>query len=271
MLETEDVHSRNPGAALRAGLLWLAGGIAFSPVLVDLAGHFLTAAWSRYALVFPGLLAWQLLDGSDRVRPGRDGVVWLVIGLAIEAVALVGGELRIGRLGLAAAAVGLCRFGGWGSWRSLVLIGLAVPVPAFVLFLLSPELESALLALAIPLLPGADLALTGVTVHAGSEALMLDHGDGGIPTAILGAGIAWFLALRTAPPPQRLAGSCAAGAACGFAIQYVSLLLALGVLQTAGGEPARTLLSNLPPLATIATLGLASLRRRRRTGASAHG
>jgi hypothetical protein len=104
-------------------LLVVAPIVAFSPVLVELAGHMRAEAWARYALVFAPLVA-IVLARDTPATPRRDGLLLLGLALAVELFCLVGHTTRLARPAFALAIIGLCRaLGRWPTaearcWRS---------------------------------------------------------------------------------------------------------------------------------------------------------
>ena len=101
--------------------LWLALIICFSPVLVDLARHLVAEPWALYVLLFPPLLArCAVCEGPD-ARSVRMGAVLLALSLAVELVAVGGGLVRLGRLGLPLGVIGVSRAFGLLSLRTALL------------------------------------------------------------------------------------------------------------------------------------------------------
>lgn len=194
--------------------LWAGLAIAFSPVLADLGEHWTEEPWARASLVFPWLVWIAARRDTVTPAPATWGRVLVASGIALELLAIGGNVVRLGRIGLAAAAIGLCLAAGWTSLRVALLFVWSVPLPAMLLNRSSPGLEMAVMGI------GADLAsIVGFHVVHTHEALEGPGGvlavvpsDGGLATAFVLAGFGWFLAVwqrATIPGILRRAG-CAA-------------------------------------------------------------
>jgi hypothetical protein len=223
--------SRRERQALQ-GLLWVALAICFSPVLVDLARHFAAEPWAMYALLFPPLLAWCVLCERPDASSARTGAALLVIGLLVELVAVGGGVVRLGRLGLPLAVIGMSRAFGLLSARAALLSAWWVPLPHAVISLPSPALETAWLHVAAwPLhLVGADLAVEGSSVGAGAGELTLSASEGGLPLAALLSGLGWYASVRLGEGFWRCVQRAAIWALIAFPLQVAALGLAMAGL-----------------------------------------
>jgi hypothetical protein len=215
--------------------LWLGLGVAFSPVLLDLAEHLVAHPWTRSASIFPVLLALAIRSNGGGVATKR--LVWIcvVLGVVIELIAASGGVLRLGRVGLVVAAFGiLC---GAGSARPSVALLLVwcVPLPSALMRIASPQLETTWGAAAAALLPGVTLdpATSGPMLVANGQALRLTAPDAGLALGFGLAGLGWFAAVMV-----RREGARAVGRALGWGIAIMPVqvaLLAIGGLALAAG------------------------------------
>jgi hypothetical protein len=209
--------------------LWLALATCFSPVLVDLAWHLAAEPWALYVLVFPPLLARCALREQPGAPSVRTGAALLAIGLVIELVAVGGGVVRLGRLGLPLAAIGLGRAFGLLSPRAALFSLWWVPVPQAVISLPSPALETAWLQVAAwPLnLLGADVAVENALARTGAGELALSAPAGGLPLAALLSGLGWYFSARLGAKLSRCARRAATWAVLAFPIQVAAVALAV--------------------------------------------
>ena len=187
-----------PVADNRSWLAWVGLGVAFSPILADLAGHLLIAPWPRYAMLFPILFLLAVRDDPGATSARRFGLALVGVGLAIELLAIMAGAVRFGRVGLGIAAFGLCRAFGHASPRVAALLLFAIPLPAAVMMSVSPALETALLALAAPVVmpvtPGLTIEGTTATASAGVT-LVVGTFRSGLALAPLLVGLFWYASL----------------------------------------------------------------------------
>lgn len=219
-------------------LLWLALGICFSPVLTDLARHLAAEPWARYVLLFPLLLARCARRERWDASSARMGAALLVIGLVVELLAVGGGVVRLGRLGLPLVVIGLSRAFGLFSLRTALLALWWVPLPHALVSLCSPALETAWLHLvAWPLdLIGAEIRVEAALARAGGAVLALSGPDGGLPLAALLSGIGWYTAARLGDGLWRCLRRSASWALLAFPLQVAVLgLAAAGLLLGASG------------------------------------
>jgi hypothetical protein len=249
------------GAGLLQPVLWSAALLfAFLPVLVDLVRHLVMSPWARYAAVFPLLFVRAALHERQRgVEPsGRGGTLWILAGLAFEALTIFLGATRMGRFGALLAAIGLCRRFGWGSWRSVWLLLFALPVPTALVKLAQP-ISVQLQALADALVGGA-----GAEVAA----LSLGRYGSGMPMAVLMMGLGWYAALLRGLPIRQSVTLAVGLFVCALPLQLLGLVLAALAVPRLGSDTARAALLQGLPLAT-ATVGvlLAELGARRERSA----
>ena len=226
---------------LPAWLLWLALGVCFSPVLIDLVQHLAANPWAAYVVIFPPLLARCALRDPPGARSVHTGAALLATGLAIELVAVGGGVVRLGRLGLPVAVVGLSRAFGLLSSRTALLSVWWVPVPHAVISFPSPALETAWLqGAAWPLnLLGANVTVEAGLARAGTLELLLSAAETGIPLAALLSGLGWYASARLGETLWRCLRGAVIWGLLAFPIQTAAVGLALTglVLGVPSGLP----------------------------------
>ena len=228
-------------------LLWLGLAVAFSPVLVNLVQHLEEEAWARYVLVFPFLLALCIAQDSSRPRASALGYVALTVGILIELVAIVGSTMVWARPALPLAVIGLCGAFGLASTRTALLACWLIPVPHFVLRMLSPQLETGLLRPLTRLLSplGAELRLEGSRVLATGFELEVFDFDGGLTLAALLVGLGWYAGLRRGCSLFGTVGRAVLWGALALPIQLLALLLALLALVLGAPSVGRFFLTHV--------------------------
>ena len=174
--------------------------VAFWPALLELFGHLATHAWSRTALVFPWLLyvaiRCERRQGREGPRPSSRLVIWsaLGIGLLIELVAVSGYVLRLGRLGGLLALFGVSWGAGWLGLRVALLLVWTIPLPAVLMRVASPRLETFWAGAAAALVP--DVAVVpidrGAILRAEASELLLLAPAGGLALGFGLAGLGFF-------------------------------------------------------------------------------
>jgi len=262
---TSEARARSGGARdLRTeALLWSGLLAAFSPTLLDLGQHLLERPWLAYALVFPLLFARCARQESSPSASG--GLGWVAAGLALELVVIFLGGVRWARPALALAATGLCRHLGVGTWRSRLLLWLAVPLPSVLIKAVGRPLQmfwSRSAAELASFFSDARVAIDGYDLVTPAGRLGLTVYDGP-PLAVLLAGLAWYAGIRLHRPPLRAALLSAAAAALALPLQLLATLAALGLTAAGGGPAARLLLTHAPWLA-VTGLALAVIEGRAR-------
>jgi hypothetical protein len=248
----------------RSWLLWIALAVALSPALIDWVRQVATSPWARGAAVFPLLLAWSVRDDASPVRPKRDGFAWLALGLALTLIGVGGGMPRVGRPGIALAAIGLARAIGFPSTPRMLLAAFAIPIPRQVLATLAPGLEAAVAGLVARAATAAGVAaqldesrvaVLYLTAPAGT--LELFPGDGGISLAWSFAGIGWFTAVQRGAAIPAALRAASGPMLVAFALQALVLALACGATLLGAAAFARGLLDHCVLVATLVALGVA--------------
>jgi hypothetical protein len=267
MPSASEQHAVGPLRRGEALALWASVLVAFSPVLLDLVRHLIETPSAHYAALFPFLFARCALSESERPPERRDGYLWIGLGMVVELVGIVAGATRIGRVGLALAAIGLCRRFAFASWSSLLLLALAVPLPSAVLKWLSPGAETALLSLASGGLDalGLGIEVAGTRAFYGTQELVLERFDSGGALVPLLAGLSWYRSLMLGTPARTATARAAAAALLAIPLQIVALALALLTLPLGAGAAGRLALTHLPWMA-VAAVGLAMTELRFRKG-----
>lgn len=248
----------------RSWLLWIALGVALSPALIDWVRQVTTSPWARGAALFPLLLLWSVRRDATPVRPVRDGFGWLALGLVLTVIGVGGGMPRVGRPGIALAAIGLARAIGFPSTPRMLLAAFAIPIPAQLLAALAPGLEAAVAGLV-----ARAATLAGVAAHldesrvsalrfvAPAGYLELFPGDGGLPFAWSLAGIGWFAAVQRGAESFGALRATLAPALAAFALQAIVLVMACSATALGAAAFARVLLDHWVLPATLAALGVA--------------
>ncbi len=243
-------------------VLWIALAAALSPLLVDLAVHEATNEWARGAAIFPLLLAYCAWRDPAPPRPARDGLVLLVLGVAIAFIGVGGGMPRAGRPGLALSVIGLARMTGRPSLRVALLALWMIPLPTQIIEAFAPGLDAlvanvaAHVATALGVAAHVDASRVfalWLVVPAGRLALF--PGDGGLALAWSFAGLGWFVALRREASLTAAAQSALRWMLAAFPLQATALALASAIALLGTPTLARTLLDHFPLVATL--LGLA--------------
>jgi hypothetical protein len=251
--------------------LWLGLLAAFSPVLLDLFRHMAENSWARYAALFPFLFARCALREPERPPERRDGYLWIGLGMGLELFGILAGAMRIGRVGLALAAIGLCRRFAFASWRSLVLLALAVPLPSAVLYWASPGAESALLSAAsgVPGALGLEIEISGTRALYGAQTLTLERFDAGGALVPLIAGLSWYHSLMLGIPTRAALARAAAMALLAIPVQIAAIALALMTLPLGAAASGRLALTHAPWM-VLAAVSLATTELRLRLGGPDH-
>jgi hypothetical protein len=225
--------------------LWLGLAIAFSPVLLELAEHGEAQPWARVSLVFP-VLVW-IAARRDTVRPGPAAWGWGLVagGIMLELIVIGGDVVRLGRLGLAGAAIGLCFAGGWTSLRVALLFLWSIPLPAAILNRFGPELASVVMGFGAQVASRFGLAVVGfpTSLESAGTSLAVLPSDCGLQTAFVLAGFGCFRGIwlrATVPGIRRQAVIGACFAAPLHLILAIAAALALGL-----GSPPETIRTGL--------------------------
>lgn len=223
-----------------AWIVWPGLLVAFSPVLLELAEHLIAHPWTRSALVFPWLSA--LAIRADRGRSESKPLIWacVVLGILIELVAVSGGILRVGRVGLVVAAMGIVCGAGWARPLTTLLLVWVLPLPSALMRLASPDLESAWGGTVAALVPGLalDAASSGPALVAGEHALRLVAPDGGLALGFGLAGLGWFNAIAVGHRGGRAWVGSIGWGICLIPVQ-LGILAIGGLALVAGCGPGR--------------------------------
>jgi hypothetical protein len=260
-----------PARRREAFALWTGLAVAFSPTLLDLFQHMAENPWARYAALFPFLFARCALREPERPPERRDGYLWIGLGMGLELFGILAGAIRIGRAGLALAAIGLCRRFAFASWPSLVLLAFAVPLPSAVLQWASPGGESALLSAAcgVPGALGLEIEISGTRALYGAQTLTLEGFDGGGALVPLLAGLSWYHSLMLGMPAKTALVRAAAAALLAIPVQIAAIALALLTLPLGTAAIGRLALTHAPWM-VLAAVSLATTELRLRLGGPDH-
>ena len=223
-------------------LLWALLATAFSPVLVDLAGHLAAEPWSVYPAAFVALFVRETLRSGHGPSHPRLACALLCGGLLLELLMVRAGWPRMARPGWVAAAFGLTLLVGRPSPWLATLILWWIPVPHALVSLAHPHVAYGLATPAVQiaawlgvetsfeLLRGAKLV-----AHLGAATLPLTPADAGIPLAVALGGLGWLSALERGREPRRAVLSAASAALAAAPIQ--ALVLGAAVALAAFGAP----------------------------------
>jgi hypothetical protein len=211
--------------------------LAFSPVLQNLAEHWLTGIWPRYSLSLLPLLLWCVR--CDRGgRPLRwQGLALVCAGLAVELLAARAAVLPVARPALAVAVIGVILMRGLASVRTALLALFVLPMPRLFVELGGLTAATHLFETGGALLSGVGLNLVveeGLAVSGGKQ-LPIDAAHGGLLLLAQMMGLAWYRALRRGLDWRGTASSLALFAVQAVPIQFTAILLAL--LALGAGAP----------------------------------
>lgn len=231
---------------IRAAILWVALGIAFSASWVELVRHWMEEPWARPSVLFLALfLAAAARDRGPRNR--RRGGGWLVLGgLGLSLISFGVGLGRLGRPGIPLGIIGMARVLGRPSLATSMLALWVIPPPSLLSEALSPGLEGGLAWLAAG--AGEALGLPAVssshTLEIAGSTVEIRPTDGGIPLAIYFAGLGWWSAVRAGGGVRDALRAAARIVPLGFVAQALVLCLAFALLAGRAPTAARTVLDH---------------------------
>ena len=245
-------------------VLWLGLLAASYPTLEDLLGHIDREPWAVSCLVFWALLAREVCRREARGPRRSLGLVLVVVGMLVQYATLVSDWPRYARPGLALAFVGLGLARGHPAARVVWIALWTVPVPSIVVELTSPQLESGLLGAASSLvaLVGAPIGRAGEIVTGPGGAHGVLAADGGIPLAVLLAGLAWYRGSRRREPLRAVGLRMIVWSALAIPLQFLVVLL-FCVAVAVGQSHAGGLVLTYAPMAMA--MAVLAVRRRPET------
>jgi exosortase len=178
----------------------LALGILYAPVLSRLAlqwVHDPDASHGFFVPLFAAYMVWERWPAVTALRgePSWWGVPWLVVGLGVMAVGVVGAELFLARISLLIVLGGLVvMFLGWNHlravWFPLAVLVLMIPIPKLLLNQLTMPLQRLAAVLATNM-----LSFLGVVVNREGNIIHLPLLDLGVEEAC--SGIRSLMSLMT--------------------------------------------------------------------------
>lgn len=254
-----DSASQPERTRVDAGLVWAALTLglaaAFWPVLVDLTDHLIRHPWTRSVLVFP-VLAWWVIRANHAYAPRETSkFLWLVLSLAlvIELVAVGGDVIRLGRVALVIAVVGLLRGTGTARLATAGLFVWAVPLPSAFLEWASPGLLTLWSQLAAAVVPSveAESVYSVRLLVSGDERIALVPHDGGLALGYAFAGLGWFRGVSAGGAWTRAFRKALRWAMLMFPVQGLIVVAAAGALAVAGESVARTVLDQVGWLGVV--------------------
>lgn len=245
-------------------VLWVALAAALSASLIDLAIHVGATSWARGTLIFPLLFAYCAARDTSPQRPSRDGLLPLVLGVALSLVAVGGGMARVGRPGIALAVIGLARLTGRPSLGVALLSIWWIPLPTQIIEALAPGLEAAAAHVAAQVATALGVASQIDARHAGAIWLVAPAGrlelfpsDAGLALAWSFAGLGWFVAVRRQAPLAAAARVALGWLVVALPLQLVALAIACAVTLLGAPARGRALLDHFPLVATLLAAGWA--------------
>ena len=246
---------------------WLALFLAFSVVIVQLAGAIVDVSFHRHAALGLVLLLLCLWAGDlERSTPRPGGIALLALGAVVQIIGIASGSWSAARIGLPIAVIGLALRFGWPPLTTAALSVWLLPLPQGVLSLVSPlGLHTHIARLATGLLNalGAQLTMVGPTIRTPVAQLDLLSRDGGWLLMYVLAGLGWYSAARSGLSLRAAAARAARWAACGIPLQAIALLLAVSALALGWPKLGRGWLDQGAWIAT-AVVGLAFVEFRQR-------
>jgi hypothetical protein len=248
-------------------VLWIALAVAFSPTLLDLAHNFDIEPYDR-CTIGPALLLgwWAVAMRGERQSGHSDGLVLILIGVAMQVLGILTLTWSMARFGVPFAVIGAARMTGLVPLRLAVLAFFAIPVPYSVMLFMSPDLEIALASLAsqVANVFGASLTVDAIELRSGDLRLHLVPQDGGLVLLPLFMALGWFHALRARAEFKGTLARVSVWVLALLPLQIVGLAIA-GLLTDAGNpELARAWLRDLlwPVIAVVGLGGVIAGTRR---------
>ena len=234
---------------IRSSLSWIALGVAFLPVLAGLVHHFIGVPNQRSFLLAPVLLllcAWR--GPSQAVARHRDGLLLLLVAVALQFLGIASDVAVIGRLSLALAVVGMARWHGSPKLSVALLAFGAIPVPVAILAYTTPSLESLWAGAAVQFvqLLGGEVGVSGPLFRSSAGRLELMETDGGLPLLTVLVALGWYSGVRQGLSCGALLGRVALGAVLAAPIQLIGVTIAVFLLTFGFEDVARVWLNHGP-------------------------
>lgn len=255
----------------RGALLWLGLAIAFSPVLINLVEGLRAYPADRYTLLVPlglGLHALRARRAREAVESAPApaprvglGTALIAAGLIVELLGVASASWGIARLGLPLAALGVAlRLGAPSPLFAVTVFG-AIPLPSFVQYAASPEIETAIggALAAVFSAFGVVLESRGALLYAEGVRFELLATDSGLLTAaslFLGG---WFSGLRARLALPRLLRRATGTAALALILHPLLLSIAAALLAAGAADAARTFLTHGATVGVAVWMVVASL------------
>jgi hypothetical protein len=234
---------------LRTPWLWGPLLLAFAPTLAALVSDLRLGPRHAFVIaVAAGLVLLCVRERGAAAAPGRSsGLMLLALGLLLELFGAASETQFVARCGLPLAALGLARWLGAPRLQVVALSFWCVPLPNALIQLTSPALESLWASLAAALVgaTGAEVRAAGISLFAGDARLDLRSENGGLLVAHALAAFGWFLSTWRGQPLVAALRRALSGYALGFALQPLSVTLALVALLIDQRELARAWLTHL--------------------------
>jgi hypothetical protein len=239
--------SSDPSGRIHSSASWIALGVAFLPVLAELVRHLTDLPHQRSFLLAPLLLVLCARRGpSQAAAPHRDGLLLLLVAVALQFVGIASQTVFIGRLGLALAVVGMARWHGSPKLSVALLAFGAIPVPVTAIAYTTPSLESLWAGAAAQFvqLLGGEVIVSGPLFRSSAGRLELIPTDGGLPLLRVLVELGWYSAVRQGLPGRALLGRVALGAVLAGPIQLIGVTIAVFLLTFGFADVARVWLDH---------------------------
>jgi len=222
-------------------------GVAFLPVLAELVRHLTDLPNQRSFLLAPLLFllcAWR--GPSQAVARHRDGLLLLLVAVALQFVGIASDIVVIGRLGLALAVVGMARWHGSPKLPVALLAFGAIPVPVAVLGYTTPSLESLWGGAAAQFVQflGGEVDVSGPLFRSSAGRLELMATDGGLPLLRVLVELGWYSGVRQGLSCRALLMRVALGAVLAAPIQLIGVTIAVFLLTFGLADVARVWLDH---------------------------
>jgi hypothetical protein len=271
MSEADRTGAPVPGGAGRRArweiLLWVALGIAMSPVLSDVLRHWYSEHWSRYSLILLVLLAVAVRRG-ERVPPRRVLGAGLVgFSVLAQLAAVPAAVLPLARPFLATGVVGMLLFQGRTPIRTALLALWVVPVP----WRLMRELEGEAVAERLFEVAAAVVAPIGLGVEffgrfaqVGGTELRMAPSMGALTVLAYLTGLVWYRGIRDDWTPVRTGLAMAVAAAAALPIQVLMIVASLLLVWAGLSEQGALASVDVVAWSALAAGGLLPFRGARR-------
>lgn len=226
----------NPsGFEVRKHHWWFALALALSPTLYEWA-RYSAAEYSReFSSILPVvllILANRLLRTAKSKYSPAWGITMITGAMALQMIGILADSWTLARLSVPIACLGMAQTLGSPHPRSVFLIFFAVPLPISIMSLTTPWLESSYVWPTAELLNrvfGAEISTSGPLLLWSGSFFELSAPDGGWITSLVLVQLVWFLGLVLAWSVPRTITFCVIAMLLAWPLQWIGVLLALGL------------------------------------------